>query len=257
MKKLLSIILSVLMLVSAVSIIKPRSVEAASPYITEKTVLMSVGQTHTLKVKNEGTVKWTSSDKTVASVTKKGKVKALASGTTTITGKASGKSYKCKVTVSDGKKKSVVIYFSATGTTAAVAKKVAKLADADILRIQPKKKYTSADLNYDNDNSRATEEQNDDSARPDMATVVKNLSQYDTIYLGYCIWWGKEPKIMRTFMEKYSLSEKIVKPFCTSGSSGISGSMSNIKKFSDGADVKDGADLTDASVSEIKEWIGK
>lgn len=257
MKRLLSIILSVLVLVSAVSFLQPKTAEAAAPYITEKTVLMSVGQTHNLKVKNAGAVKWTSSDKAVASVTKKGKVKALASGTATITGKASGKSYKCDVTVSDGKNKSVVIYFSATGTTAAAAKKVAKSADADILRIQPRKKYTSADLNYGNDNSRATAEQNDDSARPDMATAIKNLSQYDTVYLGYCIWWGEEPRIMRTFMEKYSLSGKTVKPFCTSGSSGISGSMSNIRQFSDGAVVEDGADLTDASEAEIKEWIGK
>lgn len=85
--------------------------------------------------------------------------------------------------------------------------------------------------------------------------MIRNIKQYDTIYLGYPIWWGKEPKVIRTFLEKYSVSGKTVMPFCTSGSSGISGSMGNIKKFAKGAEVKNGKDLTDASVSDIRKWI--
>ena len=85
--------------------------------------------------------------------------------------------------------------------------------------------------------------------------MIRDLKHYDTIYLGYPIWWGKEPGVIRTFLSKYSTKGKVVVPFCTSGGSGISGSMKHIRSLAKGADVKSGKDLTDASASEIESWI--
>ena len=121
----------------------------------------------------------------------------------------------------------------------------------------PKKKYSEKDLDYDNDNCRATREQNSASARPAMATVIRNLSQYKTVYLGYPIWWGKEPKLIRTFLDKYSMKGKTVIPFCTSGSSGISGSMDGIRKGAKGAQVLAGEDLTAMSRKEVSAWVSE
>ena len=83
----------------------------------------------------------------------------------------------------------------------------------------------------------------------------RNLKQYDTIYLGYPIWHAKEPRVIQTFLDKYKLKGKKVVPFCTSGGSGISGSISGIKKGAEGATVEEGEDLTDMTQSEVAEWI--
>lgn len=227
--------------------------QADTPALNAKSLLMKKGQSFKLKLSNASGAAWKSSNKKVAAVTKAGKVKAKKAGTATITARYQGKSYKCAVTVSGGKKKALVVYFSATGTTKAAAQKVAKASNADIVRLQPKKAYTDADLDYTSD-CRANREQADDSARPAIATKIKNLSQYDTVYLGYPIWHGEEPKVIRTFLEANSLSGKTVKPFCTSGSSGISGSMAGIRQFASGATVLAGADLTDATLSEVRTW---
>ena len=100
---------------------------------------------------------------------------------------------------------------------------------------------------------RANSEQ-DKNSKVAIATVIRNLKQYDTIYLGYPIWWGKEPGVIRTFLSKNSMKGKTVLPFCTSGGSGISGSMSHIKALAKGATVKTGMDLTDASAEEVENW---
>ena len=110
------------------------------------------------------------------------------------------------------------------------------------------------------DNCRAQKEQNDDNARPEIAGSIKNMSEYETIYIGYPIWWGKEPQIIRTFLESYDLKGKKIIPFCTSGGSGISGSMSEIRESAKGANVIEGKDLTDVSLKSVKKWtksIGK
>lgn len=231
------------------------AVAKAKPQISYKNVLMKKGQSIKLKLKNSKKAKWTSSKKSVAVVTKKGKVNAKAKGNAKVTAKYKGKKYSCSITVADGKKKTAVIYFSATGTTKDAAKKVAKATGSDIIRLLPKKAYSTKDLDYDNPKCRANKEQDSSKARPALATAVKNLSQYKTIYLGYPIWWGKEPKLIRTFLDKYSLKGKIVVPFCTSGSSGISGSIAGIKAGAKGAIVKDGRDLTDDSYSDVKNWV--
>ncbi len=156
-----------------------------------------------------------------------------------------------KDTASDSKK-SAVIYFSCTNNTKKLAEKIARAADADIFEIVPKQPYTKEDIDYNSD-CRANREQNDDSARPEIAAKFE-LDNYDTIYLGYPIWWGTMPKIINTFLETYDLSGKTVMPFCTSGSSGISTSVNAIRKYL--PDVKEGMRGTSATNEEnIKDWI--
>lgn len=156
-------------------------------------------------------------------------------------------------TASSGNK-SAVIFFSCTNNTKKLAEKIATVAGADIIEIVPAVPYTSADLNYNSD-CRANREQNDDTARPDIATKFE-LDNYDTIYLGYPIWWGTMPKIINTFLETYDLSGKTVMPFCTSGSSGIATSVNAIRKYL--PDVKDGMRGTASTTEkEINTWIAK
>ena len=125
-------------------------------------------------------------------------------------------------------KKPLVVYFSATGTTAEIAKMIAEEADSDIFEIIPKEPYSSDDLNYNGD-CRANREQNDDSARPEIENDLSAVEDYDVIYLGYPIWWGTNPKIIQTFCEGYDISDAEIYTFCTSGSSGIDISISNLK----------------------------
>ncbi|WP_455057521.1 flavodoxin [Jutongia sp.] len=151
-------------------------------------------------------------------------------------------------------KKTLVVYFSATGTTKKAAKKVKKATGGKLRRIKAADPYTEADLDYNQDNCRANKEQQNDNARPEITGSIKNMSKYETIYIGYPIWWGKEPKIIRTFLESYDLKGKKIIPFCTSGGSGISGSMSEIRESAKGATVVNGKDLTDASLKSVKKW---
>ncbi len=150
--------------------------------------------------------------------------------------------------------KSAVIYFSCTNNTKTLAEKIAAVTDADIFEIVPKQPYTKEDIDYNSD-CRANREQNDDAARPEIAAKFE-LDSYDTIYLGYPIWWGTMPKIINTFLETYDLSGKTVMPFCTSGSSGISTSVNAIRKYL--PDVKDGMrGTTSTTEAEINAWIEK
>ena len=154
--------------------------------------------------------------------------------------------------------KALVVYFSVTGNTKALAETVAETTGADIVEIVPETPYTSEDINYNNDNCRANKEQNDDSARPAIANKIENIDDYDTVYLGYPIWWGTMPKIINTFLESYDLSGKTIMPFCTSGGSGIGTSVSAIKDVCPGADVKDGFRGSSSTASEeVRAWIEK
>ena len=134
--------------------------------------------------------------------------------------------------------KPVVIYFSATGTTKNIATRIADKLASDIIEIVPKVKYTSADLNYNSD-CRANREQNDSSARPEIENEI-NIDEYDTIYLGYPIWWGTNPKIILTLLDTYDFTGKTIIPFCTSGSSGIEDSVDNLRKYNSNLNIKDG-----------------
>ena len=153
--------------------------------------------------------------------------------------------------------KAIVVYLSCTGNTKAVAEKIAGLTGAELYEIVPEVPYTSADLNYNDDNCRANKEMNDDSARPAIASEAIDISQYDTVYIGYPIWWGTMPKIINTFLDTYDLSGKTVLPFCTSGSSGISTSVSAIRNIEPGAAVTDGLRASGASDNAIETWINK
>ncbi len=155
------------------------------------------------------------------------------------------------------KKKVLVVYFSATGTTKSAAKKVKKAIGGTLYQIKAANPYTAADLNYDNDDCRANTEQRDGSVRPKIKGKVKDIKKYDVIFIGYPIWWGKEPMIIRTFLESYNLKGKIIVPFCTSGGSGISGSIKGIKASAKGAKVVKGKDLTDMSYKSVEKWAKK
>ena len=129
---------------------------------------------------------------------------------------------------------SVVVYFSCTGNTEKIANSIAEVTDSDIFEIVPTIPYTDEDLNYGNDESRTSIEQNDDTSRPEIAITFENLEDYDTIYLGYPIWWGQAPKIVYTFVESYDFTGKDIIPFCTSGSSSIGSSAENLKNACNG-----------------------
>lgn len=154
-------------------------------------------------------------------------------------------------------KKVLVTYFSVTGTTKSAAKKIQKATKGKLYEIKAADPYTDEDISYDNDNCRANTEQHNEKARPAVKGKVKNIRSYDVIFVGYPIWWGKEPMIIRTFLESYNLKGKKIVPFCTSGGSGISGSMSGVKKASKGANVQKGADLTDSSAKSVAKWTKK
>ena len=153
--------------------------------------------------------------------------------------------------------KSLVVYFSCTGNTKAVAEKISQLTGADLYEIVPADPYTAEDLNYNNDSCRANREMNDASARPEIGSNAVEISAYDTVYIGYPIWWGTMPRIINTFLDTYDLSGKTVMPFCTSGGSGVSKSLSDIRALEPAADVRDGLKANGSSDSSIDEWIRK
>lgn len=154
-------------------------------------------------------------------------------------------------------KKVLVVYFSGTGTTRSAAKKVKKATGGTLYEIKAADPYTAEDLDYTNENCRANVEQRDGTVRPEIKGKVKNISKYDVIFVGYPIWWGKEPMIIRTFLESYNLKGKKIVPFCTSGGSGISGSMEGIKASAKGANVVKGKDLTGLSSKSVAKWAKK
>ncbi len=154
--------------------------------------------------------------------------------------------------------KSLVVYFSATGNTKALAEKIAEESGSDLFEIVPEEPYTSADLNYSNSDCRANKEQNDADARPAISNTIENIGDYDTIFIGYPIWWGTMPKIINTFLDTYDLSGKTIMPFCTSGSSGISSSISAIKSTCPDAEVKTGFRGTSGTSStQIQDWFNE
>ena len=151
--------------------------------------------------------------------------------------------------------KVLIAYFSATNNTEGIANHLDTILDADLYEITPEQPYTSADLNYNTD-CRANREQNDASARPAISGSVSNMEQYDVIFLGYPIWWGQAPKIISTFLESYDLSGKTIVPFCTSGSSGIGSSASNLHSLAGNATWLNGQRFSGgASRSTVESWV--
>lgn len=153
------------------------------------------------------------------------------------------------------KSKVLVAYFSCTGHTKAVAEKIASLTGGDLYEIVPAEKYSSADLNYSDSNCRANREMNDPSSRPAIGSESIDISEYDTVIIGYPIWWGTMPRIINTFFDTYDLSGKTVVPFCTSGSSGVSRSVSDIKSTEPGANVANGLRASGTNDKNIESWL--
>jgi len=150
----------------------------------------------------------------------------------------------------------LVAYFSATGTTKGVAERIASVTGGDLYEILAAEPYTEADLNYNDNSSRSTSEQNDKSVRPEIGSDDISLEGYTTIYLGFPIWWGEEPRILDTFVEKYNFDGITVIPFCTSGSSGIGRSGSNMEELAGSGTWLQGERFSGSvSEEELKSWI--
>ena len=152
--------------------------------------------------------------------------------------------------------RTLVAYFSCTGTTEGVARKLANVTGADLYRIVPAEPYTAEDLDYGNRNNRATYEQDHPDIRPEIGGKPLSLKGYTTLYLGYPIWWGMEPRILCTFVELYDFTGITVIPFCTSGSSGIGTSGSDLAKLAGTGRWLDGARHSGSiSESALRDWV--
>lgn len=127
-------------------------------------------------------------------------------------------------------KRTLVAFFSATGTTKAAAQRLAKEKDADLFEIAPEVPYTAADLDWRDKQSRSTKEMQDKTSRPAIKGRCENIADYDTVWIGFPVWWYTAPTIVNTFIEAHDLSGKTICVFATSGGSGVSGSASDLKK---------------------------
>ena len=155
-----------------------------------------------------------------------------------------------------GRNRTLVAYFSATNTTKRLAEFLSDGLQSDLYEIAPAVPYTSADLDYGNTSSRSSMEMNDPNARPEISGSVENMAQYDIVFIGYPIWWGEAPRIISTFLESYDFSGKKVIPFCTSGSSGIGSSASNLHRLADRAEWLSGRRFgSSVSRNDMIEWV--
>ena len=149
----------------------------------------------------------------------------------------------------------MVAYFSASGITKKLASSLATAIGADLFEIEPEQKYTDEDLDWQNHHSRSSVEMNDRSSRPAIASKVLDMSQYDVVFVGFPVWWYREPSIIDTFAESYDFSGKTIVPFATSGSSGIGDSGKNIGELAKGAKVVEGKRFSSStSAVVLKEW---
>lgn len=152
--------------------------------------------------------------------------------------------------------RTLVAYFSASGVTAKVAERLAETIGADIFAIEPEVPYTKADLDWMDKTSRSTIEMNDPSSRPAIARKRDNMEDYDTIFVGFPIWWYVAPTIINTFLESYDLTGKTIIPFATSGGSGMGKTNEKLLPSCKGAKLLDGMVLkADVSVAELDKWV--
>ncbi|WP_026526158.1 flavodoxin [Butyrivibrio sp. VCD2006] len=156
--------------------------------------------------------------------------------------------------------KVLVAYFSAGGATAQIAARLTKSIGADVFEIKPAQRYSKDDLDWQNPKSRSSMEMNDKTSRPAIAEKKEDMSEYDVIFLGFPIWWYREPSIIDTFIESYDFSGKIIVPFATSGGSELNDTSRNLQALAKGAVVTTGKRF-DSSAGEdeladwAKEWI--
>ena len=151
----------------------------------------------------------------------------------------------------------LVAYFSATGTTMDVANRLARATDSDLFAIAPADPYTSADLNWRDKQSRSTLEAADPSCRPSISSRVEHIEDYNTIFLGFPIWWYVAPAIIKTFLESYDLAGKTVVLFATSGGSGMGKTASVLKACAPDTKIVDGGILNNASDAELMNFAAR
>ena len=150
----------------------------------------------------------------------------------------------------------LVAVFSASGVTRKVGEEVARIAGADFYEIVPNEIYTAADLDWMNKKSRSSVEMNDPSARPEIGSDALDMASYDTVIVGFPIWWGVAPRIIDTFLESYDFSGKKIIPFCTSGGSGVGRSDTALHKDVSGS-VKweEGVQINRPDEAKIRRWL--
>lgn len=151
----------------------------------------------------------------------------------------------------------LVSYFSATGTTARTAEKLTNATGGELYAITPAKSYTSADLDWNDKQSRSSVEMNDSKSRPAIKSKKENIAYYDVIFIGYPIWWNLAPRIINTFIESHDLKGKTVIPFATSGGSSLTGSATALKKTYPALNWKEGRLLNRADEKSIRAWLNK
>lgn len=152
----------------------------------------------------------------------------------------------------------LVAYFSASGVTAKAAKNLAKETGADLFEITPETPYTSADLNWQDSKSRSSVEMNDRTCRPAIRSKVEDMKRYDVVFVGFPVWWYREPSIIDTFMEAYDFSGKTVVPFATSGGSPIGDSGKNMQSLAPEAKVVKGKRLAaGTSGKALAQWAAE
>ena len=150
----------------------------------------------------------------------------------------------------------LVAYFSASGVTAKVAETLSETIGADLFAIEPKVPYTKADLDWMDKNSRSTLEVKEPASRPEIARVRDNMEEYDTVFVGFPIWWYVAPTIINTFLESYDLTGKTIIPFATSGGSGMGKTNEKLMPSCKGAKLLDGKVLkANVGAKELDEWV--
>ncbi|MBM6675691.1 flavodoxin [Olsenella uli] len=149
----------------------------------------------------------------------------------------------------------LVAYFSATGTTARVARTLAETVGADLFEIRPEQPYTAADLNWNDRRSRSSREMADEKCRPAVAGDAPDMGRYDTVFLGFPIWWYVEPRIIDTFLEAHDFAGKTIVPFATSGGSGLGRAPERVAALAPGATVTEGRLLNGPlSTDDLRAW---
>ena len=151
--------------------------------------------------------------------------------------------------------KTLVAYFSASGTTRKIAEMIAEVGDFSLYEITPKELYTSDDLNWMNKKSRSSVEMSNKKIRPEITDTDAHIKEYDTIILGFPIWWYVAPTIVNTFLEKYDFSGKKIVLFATSGGSGFGNTVKELKPSAPGAEIVEGKLLNRANKQELEKWV--
>lgn len=150
--------------------------------------------------------------------------------------------------------KTIVTYFSASGVTATAAKKLAEAVGGELYEIRPETHYTTADLDWRDKNSRSTKEMTNRALRPKIVTGDIDLAPYDTVYVGFPIWWGVAPTVVNTFLESQDLTGKTVVVFATSGGSGMGSTVAELKPSAPGAHFAGARLIRNESVEELRAW---